>query len=203
MIQPIYPFASSIVRNNRHYVGKFLHGKAEGVTVHYTADRELNRTIKSLADKDCSYHLIIERDGKVVQTCYLDQATYHAGFAQWNGKSPNKQHVSVALMSWGYLKEQDGNKVSWAKKIVPDEESALRPNNIDGATKYWDKATEAQEKKLLEVLRWFVASGIPIADICGHDECALPAGRKEDPGGVLSVSMKELRGLLGTVIAKV
>lgn len=204
MIHAIYPFATRLIAPHEGAKEPFVDSQPGGVTVHYTADRNVKRVISSLKEKGYNYHLLIDRDGSVIQTGYLDKSVWHAGKAEWNGKSPNKEHASIALVSWGYLFEQDNGFFSWSGDQVSKMDAVKRGNNLQGEHKKiraWDAATMLQETKLLEVLSWFRASGISPADICGHDECALPAGRKEDPGGVLSMTMAEVRASLGQSFA--
>jgi len=124
----------------------------------------------------------------------FNKKCWHAGKAVWAGQSPNQSHVAVALASWGHLDQvKPGVFHSWAKVLVPKAEVEQRPDNIKGVVIPWDIATNAQISSLFDVLRWFISLGISPSNICGHDECALPPGRKLDPGGVLPMSMDQLR----------
>lgn len=191
-IQSIYPFSKRIDTPDDSNNGYFT-APPSGVTVHYTADRDVERTIRSLKQQKLNYHLIIDRDGKVVQSCYLDKACSHAGTAFWNEQRPNKQHIAIALASWGHLTARNSDQAcfAWTGQQVDLQDVVWRFG------KPWDKATREQEAKLFELLCWFIDfySILP-EDICGHDECALPRGRKPDPGGVLSMSMQEYRDAL-------
>lgn len=177
-----YPMVKLILKPEESHAGPFKSPPA-GVTVHYTASRSVEGTHQSLLEQGLNYHFMIDRDGKVVQTAKLSNRVHHAGAAVWRGVSPNRLHISIALLSWGRLR--DGK--TWTGKKLPDED--IRTVNNIG----WDKATPAQEEKLIELCRWLVAYGIPAVSICGHDECAIPAGRKIDPGNILSFSMDKLR----------
>lgn len=191
-LQSIYPFAKRIDTPDDSNNGYFL-APPSGVTVHYTADRDVERSIRSLKQQNLNYHLIIDRDGKVIQTCYLDKACSHAGPAFWNGKSPNKQHVSISLVSWGHLTVRNSDQAcfAWTGQQVDLKDTVWRFGTA------WDKATREQEAKLFELLCWFIDMfNISPLDICGHDECALPKGRKPDPGGILGMSMYDYREAL-------
>lgn len=190
--QAIYPFAKRIETPDESNNGYFL-APPTGVTVHYTADRDVDRVIRSLKQQNLNYHLLIDRDGKVIQSCYLDKACSHAGQAFWNGKSPNKTHVSISLVTWGHLTARNSDQVcfAWTGQQIESTDVAWR------FAEPWDKATREQEAKLFELLCWFVDFfNISPEDICGHHECALPKGRKPDPGGVLSMTMQEYREAL-------
>lgn len=165
----------------------------EGVTIHHTADNNLQRTIDSLKAQGYGYHIIIDRDGTVVQTTYLSQKVNHAGIAKWRGHSPNQSHIAVALVSWGAISRVGKKFQAWNGSEVVATAAANRKGNITDDYYWWHSATDAQERALITFLRWCMMRGLSHEDFCGHDECALPKGRKSDPGGVLSMTMKELR----------
>jgi len=170
----------------------------KGVTIHHLADVKIERDIQHLVKEKLGYHFIIDRNGDVLQTCYTSHSVNHAGVADWNGLSPNRHHIAVSLSSWGAVtKSGDGFK-AWNGTVVPASEVVRRKGNLNASDYYWHGATVAQEKSLMTLLRWCILNGIKPVDICGHDECALPSGRKSDPGGVLSVTMKDLRNALAT-----
>lgn len=169
---------------------------ALGVTVHYTADGTVTQTVDALKKAGLGYHVIIDRDGMVYQTTYLSQRVHHAGEASWLGKSPNRHHVAVAVSSWGVVGLKDKKYTTWAGREIPATEVARRKGNLGPGDYNWHAATGAQERALLMFLRWCVMKGISPDAVCGHDECATPKGRKADPGGVLSLTMAEVRNVL-------
>lgn len=153
-----------------------------GVTVHYTASGCLNSALNAMQQSGLGYHFLIDRDGSIIQTSPLNHRTDHAGKAEWNEDRPNRSHISVSLVSWGLLNERSENYLG---KVV---ESVKR----DG--KMWHPATKAQEASVLDLCKKImVAFKISHQNICGHDECCLPRGRKSDPGSIMSFDMKELR----------
>lgn len=167
-----------------------------GVTVHYLADVNIERAIKSLTSEKLGYHFIIDRNGSVLQTCYLSHSVNHAGKADWRGHSPNRHHVAVALSSWGLASRKGETFTAWNGAELPAAEIARRPSNTSNALYHWHAATQAQEASLIKLLRWLVKNGIDPKNVCGHDECCIPVGRKSDPGGVLSMTMGELRDII-------
>ncbi len=179
-----YTLASKIIEPEKNLVAPF---DASGVTVHYTATKNFEQAHKALMDRGLNYHFIIERDGAIIQTAKLTHSVYHAGKAMWNGKSPNRHHIAIALVSWGRV-EPDGT--TWAGTKISQGEIEKRRGL------HWHVATGAQEASLINLCRWLVCLGINPQEICGHDECAIPNGRKIDPGGVLSMGMVKLRSLL-------
>lgn len=193
MIPDLYPKTQKLVNPMEFATGKMV---PSGVTVHYTADGSARKSIAALKGAGLGYHIIIDRDGTVYQTCYLTQSVYHAGKAMWNGRSPNRHHLAVAVVSWGAVTLKDGNYRAWTGMPLPREEVQRREGNLGSGDYHWHVCTRPQENALLAFLRWAVSKGIKPEDVCGHDECAIPKGRKADPGGVLSLSMLELRDAL-------
>ena len=162
-----------------------------GITLHYTAGVGLQSIISSLREKKLGYHLIITKDGVAYQCSEFNFKLNHAGKAMWNHSSPNQSHIAVALESWGWVTQlTSGSFHSWSGKDL--NVSDLRFKN----GKWWDAATKPQEDSLLEFLRWALENGIEAENICGHDEAAIPKGRKEDPGGTLTVDTPTLRKIL-------
>jgi len=186
----IYPYASLIAHSAASSPGDFIE-KPQGITIHYTADDDINRVCDSLEKKNLGYHLIICKNGSVIQKCYLNKRANHAGAAKWRGLSPNKTHIAIALLNWGLVEERmsggDCYYSTWSSARVEKEDVVFRQNS------FWEKATDEQEQALDKMLKWFVAIGIDPQNICGHDECATPPGRKIDPGGILSKDMPTIR----------
>ena len=129
---------------------------------------------------------------------------WHAGKAIWKGYSPNQRFLGVALLSWGEVKKDtDGRFKTWNDEILSKNEVYWRvSNNGTNALYYWDGATPEQMASLTKIALWAAECGLPIDNICGHDECALPPGRKSDPGGVLPMPMMEFRKSLKTDFEK-
>jgi len=154
------------------------------MTVHYTAGPSAGSAIQALKKRGLNYHLIIERDGTVIQSAWLTHSVFHAGAASWAGISPNRWHIAVALVSWGKVTAKG---VTWNGTAVPMNEIVAQGKH------FWHKATPEQEARLIEIGSWLVQRGLSSADFCGHHECCIPIGRKLDPGGILSFTMTEFR----------
>lgn len=153
-----------------------------GITIHYTADVNLDRVKREMDRTGFGYHFIIDRDGSLHQTANLLKAVNHAGRAMWNGQSPNRTHIAIAFMSWGLL---DNDSKAWnGTKVI----------GIKRQGHLWDAATLEQETQLFTIVRQLMREfAISAANVCGHDECGIPKGRKFDPGGSLKLSMSDFR----------
>lgn len=172
--------------------GRWIDDVPVGVTIHYAADRKIDRAISWLNSQNFGYHFMIDRDGTIHQTCLLNKTVNHAGNSRWNSCRNNNSHVSICLMSWGKLSQVDDKFYTWSGKTMPLDSIVMRPN-LQGNLLPWDKATVEQEASLQILLTWFISLGIDPNDICGHDECCIPQGIKQDPGGILSIPVSEIR----------
>ena len=197
MFPKLYPHLKGLLQLDASAKGTFPGARPTGVTVHYSADRDIDRFVRTLVERGLGYHLMIDRNGDIIQMTSFDRKVWHAGRSVWAGQRPNHSHIAVAIASWGYLEQLEPHEFqSWAKVKIPKEDVAFRPDSIKGVVKPWDSATLSQIASLFEILRFFTAQGISASDICGHDEAALPPGRKSDPGGVLPMSMDQIRRAL-------
>lgn len=174
-----------------------------GITLHYLGSVNVVTAAQSLDASNLAYHIIIDKGGHAWQMADFKKRVNHAGVATWHGYSPNKSHLAIALASWGQLKFESKKLKTWAGQVIPTDQAVYRAGNLGLAKTWWDPATHEQVETLMAVLKHFILDGIHPSNICGHDECALPSGRKQDPGGVLPFSMVELRNLLMRDILKV
>lgn len=166
-----------------------------GITIHYTASEgSAEDVLAVLKSQNLGYHLIIERDGSVVQTCYFTRQVWHAGKASWLGVSPNRAHISVALIGWGYLtRDEHGRYHSWTGEEISPSQVCEFEVERDWPM-YWHRATDAQKQSLFSFLVWAGQHlGIRPEQICSHHECAQPIGRKMDIGGMLAESPSAIR----------
>lgn len=199
----LYPAADAVMDPARLVKGEFIGGRPTGITIHHAADRRLDVVRLELEQKGLGYHIIIDREGKIYSNAYLTHRVWHAGKAVWRGLSPNSTHLAISLLSWGEVKPIGGaapDFKAWSGVSVAKADVAHRQSNTKPGQElfYWDAATQPQLDALKRVCLWCVQQGIDPQHICGHDECALPIGRKSDPGGVLPFTMAEFRLLLST-----
>lgn len=186
------PFANQTYRLNASAPRRF-ESKPVGVTVHFTAGNEnWKPSADFLISKGLGYHLLIDKYGYIVQLADFEHRVAHAGSADWLGRSPNYHHISVSLCNWGQLKYNGKDWISWAGKEISEEDRISGPDAF-GKERMWHKASFEQITSFWRVLKYLVDAGIDPKEICGHDECAKPTGRKNDPGFTLGMSMASVR----------
>lgn len=132
------------------------------VVWHATASSTLSSALNWLTSSTSrvSAHYLIDRDGSTWVLVTEDQTAWHAGVSAWRG-------LEVASGSVRTL-----NPVSIGIELV---------NRNDGNDPY----PPAQLRSALALTVWICQRHrIAPANVIGHYECAVPAGRKTDPRGL-------------------
>jgi N-acetyl-anhydromuramyl-L-alanine amidase AmpD len=132
------------------------------VVWHATASATLRSTLGWLTNpaSQVSAHYLIDRDGNAWLLVPEDRAAWHAGMSAWRGLEVTTGGVPSL------------NPVSIGIELV---------NRNDGADRY----PAAQLRSALYLTAWICARHqIDPANVIGHYECAVPAGRKTDPRGL-------------------
>jgi len=193
--------------------GKYKNLYPVGAVVHFTAGR--SRTEKDaeimtrLAQERGHCYFVIGPTGKVYQSFPLTEWGYHAGPSQYGklGGALSRQLVGIEITSAGKLAEAtDGRLISWFGESIEHEFARYLDKDRENSRKgYFHKFTDEQESSLIKLILWLKGNNPTIFNldnVIGHNECAMPRGRKVDPGGSLSMSMAELRSLLVTAFQK-
>ena len=140
------------------------------LVMHYTAGGSAEGSASWLANPqaNASAHIVIGRDGRVIQCVSLDNRAWHAGRSSWQGLSGlNSYAIGIELANWGPIT---------ASGSAPYIEAAHKNG---GPVRRWEAYPEAQIVAAEAVAR-AIAAYHPIAEIVGHDDIA--PGRKLDPG---------------------
>lgn len=142
------------------------------IVLHYTAGPEdFPANLRALLRPGlpASAHLLIGRDGEVVQMRPFGGSAFHAGQSAWNGLTGlNRWSIGIELVNRGQV-SGDG---------VPD--TVLAP---DG--RRYQAYSEPQMQTLRGVIRALYLGFPDIVETVGHSDVALPAGRKPDPGPLI------------------
>ena len=158
------------------------------IVLHYTGavgDAAI-RTMTNTRVK-ASAHIIVRRDGSVVQLLPLDYRAWHAGRSQWGSlKGLNHHSVAIELENWGQLRK---SKSGWATIFgapVPSEQVVEAKHEYLTDSTGWQVYSKVQLETLTELLQAIVANDADLVDVIGHETIA--AGRKLDPGPALPMS---------------
>lgn len=119
--------------------------------------------------RQASYHLVIGRDGDVLQLVDLSRAAWHAGDGRLDGTRPNPRSVGVCLCNLG---------------PVPDTANVHEGQHwkLGIHSRRWERYPEQQVLALVRTLGWLKERLPSLALICGHED--LSRG-KPDPGPAL------------------
>jgi N-acetylmuramoyl-L-alanine amidase len=156
------------------------------VVIHYTAGGpgfDTATYFATLAAKT-SAHLVIRRDGTLVQCVPFNMRAWHAGRSRWTDtegrayENLNHHSIGIEIENWGALRRSREGWLSWSGEPVGGAivEACHRYGTPDGA---WEVFTGAQVAAAAEVAR-SICAAYGIAEILGHDD--ISPGRKSDPG---------------------
>lgn len=167
------------------------------VVLHYTAGRSLAGAVESLctrkAKDNTSAHIVLGRDGRIVQLAPFNVVTWHAGQSQWNGLNGLNHHaIGIEMDNAGPMHREGDRIVSWFGKAYPEDEVVLAAHPHGGPTRPWHAYPELQIARALELCELLVAH-YGLADVLGHEDIA--RGRKTDPGPAFPLASVRARAL--------
>jgi N-acetylmuramoyl-L-alanine amidase len=170
-------------------VGKpFEGGLPDTIVIHFTAGGSLESAVNTLCDpkSSASAHLVIGRDGKIVQLAGFNIVTWHAGKSSMKEPSGNvrsginQYSIGIEIDNAGLLKKkEDGSFVTWFGKNIPNNEVVSGIHRNESVSKFWHAYTEKQIELVYDICESLIAF-YGIKYIVGHEEIA-PV-RKSDPG---------------------
>ena len=151
--------------------------------MHYTAGSNIEGAIEELKREDdspVSAHLVIGRDGRIVQLVPFNRVAYHAGYAHWETTQWLNYHsIGIELDNDGFL-IPDGELWKNPKvdiHYIREEvhfEKCWKPKWYE----HWLKYPQVQLDAALEVSKVLVAT-YGLIDILGHEDIH---PEKQDPG---------------------
>lgn len=171
------------------------------LVIHFTSGATGQSSInywKKLGNGICA-HLVIERDGTIIQCRAFNQRAGHAGASRWRdpktGKlytSANNFSIGIELANAGDSVEKVGGKLlAFGRDPLPAG-AVLAKHKNGGPMTQWEAYPAAQIQACKEVSALLV-SKYNLDDIAGHEDIA--PERKSDPGP--SFPMLELRRYCG------
>lgn len=160
--------------------------------MHFTAITSASATVQHLCNPatKVSAHLVLDRDGSITQLLPFNTKGWHCGPSLWRGHSDlNNVSVGIEIVNYGptpfmrdglvhprrpgeFNPEVEGQPSKWHHAAHP-----LEP----GRMQYWQLFTSSQFDAL-DALTPLLVQTYKIREIAGHEEIAIPTGRKTDPG---------------------
>ncbi len=161
---------------NKHS-GRLLH--PDMIILHYTGGADALSSAHHLArpDTDVSAHLVIARDGGIIQLLPFDAVAWHAGRSAYEGRTNlNRYSIGIEMDNAGQLHRREGRFYSWFnREYMPDE---VYTDCGNGRARYWHNYTLAQLQSAFAVCK-LLLNAYPIRHIVGHSDVSR---RKTDPG---------------------
>ena len=154
----------------------------EYVIIHYTANASVDETFRHFlrSSSKASAHVIVGRDGQVIQMVPFDRAAWHAGESVWGGRPRlNGFSVGIEAVNFGYLTYRNGKFFSHDGREVPEDQAVRLAHKHDGKMRWWHAYTKVQVDACFEIARALYAH-YHMAGVLGHDDVS--PRRKQDPG---------------------
>lgn len=156
--------------------------RPEYLVMHYTAGSSLRESVDWLCRREsrASAHVVIGRDGRIVQLVPFDRVAWHAGASSWEGRHGlNQCSIGIELDNAGRLQRQGHRWRAWFGGLYDPDEVIEAVHRHESAPAGWHIFPEAQLAAALSLAARLVEH-YDLRDVLGHDD--ISPGRKADPG---------------------
>lgn len=175
------------------------------IVLHYTGGDSYEGAINWLTtkrppDKASSAHLVIDddREDRVAQLVPFNVRAWHVGPSSFNAtadggayryQSLNTHAIGIELVNPGWVQQRaDGTWTTRVGTKVSQDRVILQKHRLASCPyRAWRDFPKHQVDTTVAVCEALIAKYPSIKFIVGHDEVALPVGRKIDPGPALDV----------------
>lgn len=164
------------------------------LVIHFTGGATAASSVEAMRERGLSAHLVVDRDGSVVQCRAFNRVASHAGVSRWVDPNTGKRFDGLNACSIGIEIANAGNDpgaLKWARK-QPGFASITAKHRNGGGVVEWEEYPAAQLEAVFDISKLLVAT-YNLDDVTGHD-CIAPE-RKDDPGPAFP--MEELRKACG------
>ena len=163
------------------------------LVIHYTASGPGSDIAKFFSQPSAkvSAHLVVRRDGTLVQCVPFNVVGFHAGKSSWIDSSGkkfiglNQSSIGIEIENWGPLKKTGAGWVSWTGQPVDAGKVIEARHKFGAPTGGWEIFTEAQIETVIAAAS-AICEEYGIEEIVGHDD--ISPGRKSDPGPAWSMA---------------
>lgn len=162
--------------------GPFDEGLPDCIVLHYTGGSSLQSSADHLCEPEtsASAHLVVGRDGQVIQLVPFDTVAWHAGDSSYAGRHGyNRYAIGIEMDNAGPLTRNGNHYTAWFGRQYAREEVVEAVHRNGGPSRFWHAYTEAQIARVREICRLLIGT-YTINSILGHEEIA--PQRKIDPG---------------------
>ncbi len=170
------------IQNSPNISGKFSADLPDTIVIHFTGGRSARSSANWLCNPSAkaSAHVVIGKEGEIIQLVPFDTIAWHAGRSQWQDRSGlNKYSIGIEIDNAGRLEQREQGYYTWFGTKVADEWVTRAVHRNESLHSYWHAFTEAQISAT-EQLCILLKEVYSIKTIVGHEE--ISPGRKVDPG---------------------
>lgn len=160
--------------------------------IHFTAGgsaRSSAEWFRHPQNSNSSAHVVIGRDGTVIQCVDFGKVAWHAGKSSWHGISGlNRHSIGIELANWGALRSASGGWVTSTGKAIAEPFMGVHRNgNPDGSRRPigWEPYPAEQFEAAKGVVGALIEE-YGINEIVGHDD--ISPVRKSDPGPAFNMA---------------
>jgi N-acetylmuramoyl-L-alanine amidase len=164
-----------------NHSGEFKSGDLDTIVVHYTSG-PARPAINTLTNPRvrASAHLVIDRDGSIIQLIPFNLIAWHAGKSSYGGRVGfNKYSIGIEIVNSGVLTKSGNVFRSWFGSAYNPSDVIEAIHRNQRVPRYWHIYTEEQIQVVTDICRLLIDT-YNIKNILGHEEIA-PL-RKVDPG---------------------
>ena len=180
-----------------NHSGPFNAGSPDTIIVHYTAGGSLNGSVNWLCNPQAkaSAHLVVGKDGEIVQLAPFNRITWHAGRSRWKSRSGlNRFSIGIEIDNAGILEKRVGGFFTYFGKEIDQSSVVIAQHKNRDKEMAWEAYTPEQIEAV-ESICLLLKQHYPISEILGHDDIA--PDRKTDPGPAFPMQRLQDRILYG------
>jgi len=171
-----YPFI-----NSPNYPRNTRLGACDYLIIHYTTGTNPAQTINWFKSPKAMAvaHLLITREGEIIQFVPFNTVAWHAGYSQWADRTGlNRYSIGIELDNAGRLVRETG---CWKRlgNTFTDDQVLKAAHKMQTIEMGWERYPQAQLEALREVGKLLKAT-YNFIDVLGHDDVSLSG--KLDPG---------------------
>ena len=162
--------------------GSMSEGLPDTIVIHYTGGRSLDSSVRWLTNTEAgaSAHIVIGKEGKIVQLAPFNLKTWHAGVSRWkNRESMNNYSIGIELDNAGLLEKRASGYYTYFDLEINKKQVVLATHKNESTEKPWEAFPLKQLDTVEDICR-ILKKHYPIKEIVGHDDVA--PDRKIDPG---------------------
>lgn len=162
--------------------GQFQEGLPDTIVIHYTAGSSLEGSIATFKDEGvrASAHILVDKDGTIIQMAPFSEITWHAGDSAWLDRTAlNRYSIGIEIVNAGRLEKSGSRYRSWFGRMYDEENVVEAVHRNETERSYWERYTEDQIAAVFDLCHT-LKNSYDIRFILGHEE--ISPGRKSDPG---------------------